>query len=321
MRHNGIEPAQLVRQLSLPACEVVLPSDAPALAAQVSYEPLWPRFLFAAPSMRLHRPLGTLWPYAQLLLAGPESGRLLGWLDTAPVFTRDGTARPPDGGRGPAGNGPGKGRGLPGGWDDLMRRAVEGLRAGHRPDALAMMSLSLLPEARGTGLGAAAIALARALAARLELRAVLAPVRPTLKAACPHTPMGEYVRRVRPDGLPADPWLRTHVRAGGRIAGIAAASTVMEAPLEDWATWGAALPPEGDATIAGGLAPLELLPDGRSARYTEPNVWVIHSPERPGDSGSPERAEHTRQARHPEPPEHPERSGGLTARPRNLDPA
>ncbi|WP_326686725.1 N-acetyltransferase [Streptomyces sp. NBC_01795] len=275
-RLTVIEPARLVHLLSTSSCEVALPSEAPRLAAQVSYEPLWPRFLFAAPSMRLYRPLGELWPYSQLLLAEPGSGRLLGWLDTAPVFT-DGGA---DGLPGIARGLPGGGRGLPGGWDDLMRRAVEGLRAGHAPDTLAMMSLSLLPAARGIGLGAAAIALARALASLLELRAVLAPVRPTLKAACPQVPMGEYMRRVRTDGLPADPWLRAHVRAGGRVAGVATASTVMEAPLEDWAAWGASLPPAGDGTIEGALSPLELLPDGRTARYTEPNVWVIHSAER-----------------------------------------
>lgn len=249
-----------LRQLACPAFEVALPHEAPGLTAQIAYEPLWPRFLFAAPSMRLYRPLAALWPYAQLLLAEPGSGRLLGWMDTAPARWD------------------GDDEGLPDGWDALMERAVEDLRAGREPDTLAMMSLSLLPGARGRGLGGACIELARTLAASLSLRAVLAPVRPTLKSAHPHMDMGDYVRRTRPDGLPEDPWLRAHMRAGGRFAGVAERSTVLEARLTDWEDWGAALSPTGTWTVEGALAPLTPLPDGRSARYTEPNVWVVHLP-------------------------------------------
>lgn len=249
-----------VRQLALPACEVALPREAPELASQVSYTSLWPRFLFAAPSMRFGSQLATVWPYAQLLLADADSGRLLGWMDTAPARWDGADA------------------GLPDGWDALMERAVEDQRAGREPDTLAMMSLSLLPVARGRGLGGACVELARTLAALLSLRAVLAPVRPTLKSAHPHMPMAEYVRRTRPDGLPEDPWLRTHVRAGGRVAGVAERSTVMEARLTDWERWGATLSPAGSWTVEGALTPLVPLPDGRSARYTEPNVWVVHTP-------------------------------------------
>ncbi|NGO73384.1 hypothetical protein [Streptomyces boncukensis] len=245
-----------------PAVEAVPAAWAPELRARIDYRPLWPRFLFAAPSMRLYRPLAARWPYAQLLLVSPDSGALLGWLDTAPAHW-DGTDA-----------------GLPGGWDDLMRRAVRGLRAGRRPDTLAMMSLSVLPAARGAGLGRTAIELTRALAGRLGLRAVLAPVRPTAKCACPHVPMADYARRRRADGWPEDPWLRTHLRAGGRTAGVAEQSTVLEAPLGDWAGWGASVPRsagERAFTVAGALAPVRVTRLG-TGRYVEPNVWVIHSP-------------------------------------------
>ena len=254
----------IVDQLGFPGVAVVLPSRAPELRAQVDYAPLWPPFLFAAPSMRLWAPLAERWPYAQLLLTDRTSGVLLGWLDTAPAYWDGTDAR------------------LPGGWDDLMRRAVDGLRAGRTPTALAMMSLSLLPRAHGRGLGSTAIELSRALAGRLGLRAVLAPVRPALKSACPRVPMDEYVGRLRADGLPEDPWLRAHLRAGGRLVGIAEESTVVEAPLADWERWGARPPADGTGTftVDGALVPVYVSPDGRTARYTEPNVWVVHAPAR-----------------------------------------
>ena len=53
-------------------------------------------------------------------------------------------------------------------------------------------------------------------AARRGFAELLAPVRPNGKTDV-HEPMSTYALRVRDDGLPVDPWLRVHVRAGGRI--------------------------------------------------------------------------------------------------------
>jgi hypothetical protein len=61
------------------------------------------------------------------------------------------------------------------------------------------------------------LAAARGNAERLGARDLFGPVRPTGKAEEPRTPMSDYAGRVRADGLPADPWLRVHVRLGARI--------------------------------------------------------------------------------------------------------
>lgn len=247
--------------LALSDVDVLLASQEPELAQQVDNRPLWPRFLFHAPSMQLYGPLFAHWPYALLLLVRRPGRELLGWLETAPAFW-DGTEA-----------------GLPAGWDHAMAEAVQGLRARRVPDALAMLSLSLKPHARGAGLGPAAIEATRRLAAHLGVGAVIAPVRPTGKARHPRVPMRDYIGRTRTDGLPEDAWLRTHVRAGGRVLGIAQESTVMEAPLACWQEWaGRVLPAQGEFTLPGALAPVQVLPGGRSARYAEPNVWVSHRP-------------------------------------------
>ena len=47
------------------------------------------------------------------------------------------------------------------------------------------------------------------------LDALIAPVRPTWKERYPLTPIERYVLWRREDGLPYDPWLRTHERVGG----------------------------------------------------------------------------------------------------------
>jgi hypothetical protein len=58
-------------------------------------------------------------------------------------------------------------------------------------------------------------------AARLGYDTLVAPVRPSGKHTVPDDPMEQYAFRTREDGLPVDPWLRTHIRAGGQIESVA----------------------------------------------------------------------------------------------------
>ena len=43
--------------------------------------------------------------------------------------------------------------------------------------------------------------------------------------------MAEYARRLRDDGLPEDPWLRVHVRAGGEVVEVTPFSAVCTRPV------------------------------------------------------------------------------------------
>lgn len=73
------------------------------------------------------------------------------------------------------------------------------------------------PELKGTG---TATELVRALVETGQdhgMTRVLAPLRPTRKHLYPLISIDEYASWVRDDGLPFDPWLRLHVRAGGRV--------------------------------------------------------------------------------------------------------
>jgi hypothetical protein len=45
-----------------------------------------------------------------------------------------------------------------------------------------------------------------------------------------------------------------------------------------WSAWtGTALPGPGSYLVPGGLVPLRVRRDARSAVYREPNVWVAHA--------------------------------------------
>lgn len=107
---------------------------------------------------------------------------------------------------------------------------------------------------------------------------VVAPVRPSAKHLEPETPMGEYAFRVREqDGLPYDPWLRVHVRAGATVERVAPVSMTISGSLEEWREWtGLPFDAAGDVLVPGALAPVRCEPERDHAVYVEPNVWVRH---------------------------------------------
>jgi hypothetical protein len=119
----------------------------------------------------------------------------------------------------------------------------------------------------------------RSLAAEHGLDALVAPVRPTKKAAYPLTPMERYVEWRRPTGEAFDPWIRVHERLGGQIVGVASESFTVTASVAEWERWtGLAFPDSGDYVIDGALVPVVIDRGADIGRYVEPNVWIHHTP-------------------------------------------
>lgn len=90
--------------------------------------------------------------------------------------------------------------------------------------------------------------------------------------------MQQYAaRRRRGDGLPTDPWLRTHVRAGGRIVDVCPASMTVGGSLSQWRAWTSLqFDSDGDVDVPGALAPVHVSQTHNYAVYVEPNVWIHH---------------------------------------------
>lgn len=62
-------------------------------------------------------------------------------------------------------------------------------------------------------------------------------MRPTREHLVPDVPIEEDAGLVREDGLPQDPWLRVHARAGGRIVGTCKRAMVIPGTLDEWRSW------------------------------------------------------------------------------------
>jgi len=166
---------------------------------------------------------------------------------------------------------------LPTSFADVLRRAVEVHESASEADTFVICGAVVHPARKGTGTATDLVRVLVETGHSQGMSRVLAPVRPTRKHLYPLFPIAEYAAWVRDDGLPFDPWLRLHVRAGGRIIAVAPAAQTMTGSVRDWQEWaGMALPATGEYVIPQGMGLLRIDTVADLGTYVEPNIWVQH---------------------------------------------
>jgi GNAT superfamily N-acetyltransferase len=220
---------------------------------------VWPEFMLHSPvANRLWNHLAEWWPEFQLALLG-DDGAVLAAHNSAPLAW-DGT----DGG-------------LPAGWEDQFERSVADHRARTPPTTLGALQIVVRPERQGTGLAGTMLQAMRANARAHGLAAVIACVRPTGKPAYPLIPIERYAAWTREDGLPFDPWIRLHVRIGGRIVHPSPRSMTIIGSVAEWESWaGMAFPESGDYVVPGTCEPVRIDREADRGTLHDPNLWVVH---------------------------------------------
>ncbi len=247
---------------TLSAATVYSFADRPNAPYQHLIARSWPRYICEAPSASPeHDPdwagLARNWPIFQFGIW--EGGALIASGNTCPLSWRGALdALPTEG------------------WDWALHQAVLDMNAGRAPTVLVGVSATIAPEARGRKISSAILARMCQIARDAGLNAVIIPVRPSWKERYPLIPMADYARWTRPDGLPFDPWLRVHARAGGRLLHVCERSMMIGGRAEHWADWlDLPIHGDGDYTAPGLLVPLRVR--GGQGLYVEPNMWVVHS--------------------------------------------
>jgi hypothetical protein len=254
------EPTNLITSEQAMTLRVVTLAERPDL--ERAQEPLieagWPRFTFAsAPGLAYSDRLMREFPDYQVVLL--EDDRLLGAGQSVP-FHWDGTLP-----------------GLPGGWDAVFTQAMAERNAGRTPTASAALGVTMAREALGRGLSHMLLRAMRDAAAGHGLPDLLAPVRPSLKAAYPLQSIDRYLSWTIPDGRRFDPWLRVHVGLGGEVVQVCPSSMVITGTVAEWEEWTAMrFPDSGAYVVPGALVPVDIDRNDDKGRYVEPNVWVRH---------------------------------------------
>ena len=217
----------------------------------------WPEFMLHDPTIYFGR-LPDTFPEYQLVAV--DGGRLIGKVNAIP-FVWDGTDDD-----------------LPErGWEAVMERGFADHRRGRSPTAVSLLEARVVTDRQGTGFSTVLLQAALDNMARFGLTDLFGSVRPTRKHLSPDLAMTDYVRRTRPDGLPEDPWLRTHVRMGARIVKVCPLAMTIPGTLASWREWtGLPFDISGPVYVEGGLNPVLCDVAHDHAVYIEANVWMHH---------------------------------------------
>src|SRR5215813_1139257 len=222
---------------------------------------VWPEYMQHDAAAKLYFGRGAFDGYLDYAFAGLIDGKVVGRAFAVPfAFGVEGRTELPDGG-----------------WDQVIRWGHEDRAIGRAPTTMSALEISFIPQARGGGHSRMMLEAFKACARKMGFAEIFAPVRPNQKHLQPRLAMRDYIELRRPDGLPVDAWLRTHVRIGGSIVKIAPCSMTIVGTIAEWSHWtGTTFKHSGEAEVEGALAPVLVSIEQDHAVYVEPNVWVRH---------------------------------------------
>jgi len=230
-------------------------------AAGLSAE-VWPEYNMHGDVLNVYwGRLYEVFPEYQFCLYDAERGEVAAEGHTIPCYW-DGTT---------AGLGPG--------IDATIAAGFARRESGDAVNTLSALAAEIVPRYQSRGLSALMLRRMAGIGRSAGLTSLIAPVRPSWKERYPLTPIERYVQWTRPDGEPFDPWIRVHVRLGGRIAAPIPESMLITGTVSEWERWTALDYPEsGDYVFPRGLATLRIDLAADRGTYWEPNVWIVHAP-------------------------------------------
>lgn len=165
----------------------------------------------------------------------------------------------------------------PEGWDWLVETAARRTESAE-VNMLGALAVSVPTVHQMKGYGRVLIGALLELARAKGLKGVVVPVRPSAKAQHPWVPISEYVSWTDEEGQVSDPWLRSHLSAGGKLIGPCERSMVVREPIAFWENWSKRrFEASGSYTLDGALAPIKIDLERQTGSYEEPNVWVWYA--------------------------------------------
>ncbi len=245
------------------ALHLLFPRDRPdyrELVSQVT-SVVWPEFMHHDPiAIRLWDSLYQRFDDYQFALYDTDANAIAGLANSVPLsWNQDERDLPEEG------------------LDWALQQSALDSAGGVPIHTLCGLQIVVAPAYQGKGLSRRLIDELLGLARRKDLVRVVVPVRPSLKERYPSTHMDAYIQWLNGDGLPFDPWLRTHVRAGGRMVKVCHRAMTITGRVLDWEGWTRMhFPTTGSYIVPGALIAVDVNIADDVGTYVEPNVWVTH---------------------------------------------
>jgi hypothetical protein len=221
----------------------------------------WPEFMLNDPvADKFWVSLYRKFPHYQFILADPQSEEILASCNSIPLAWEGDFKELPDEG-----------------WDWALKKAFDDLATGEKPTIQCALSVTIPKKYRRQGLSAHAIRAMKDIGKKNGLKALIAPVRPSMKSRYPMTPMKSYIRWRNSQGVPKDPWMGVHAKEGAEIVKICPRSMRITATIDKWEEWTDMQFPGSDSyVVPGALVPVKINWDHNEGIYVEPNVWMVH---------------------------------------------
>lgn len=167
------------------------------------------------------------------------------------------------------------------GWDWALDKGFEDLASQKAPTVLCGLQIGINNKYKGKGISSLLIEGMRSIALDNQCKALILPIRPTLKHKYPLQDMADYICWTNKDGMPYDPWIRAHVKYGAEIVSVCEKAMYIPGTVAEWESWtGLSFQTSGKYIIQGALSPVVVSLEEDKVAYTEPNVWVVHQLDR-----------------------------------------
>ncbi|MEE9286231.1 MAG: GNAT family N-acetyltransferase [Dehalococcoidia bacterium] len=240
--------------------QIFTAAQRPDLKQVGAVDEAWPPFMLHDPiGMRLFSKLYSYFPEFQLFLVD-QNESVVGLGNSVPLRWDEAIANLPETG-----------------WDWVLQKGAQDRETGLTSNLLSAVQIVILPNFQGKGLSSTLVEGLRAVGRQHGMKTLVAPVRPNLKARYCLTPIERYIKWTDGKGLPFDPWMRVHARAGANIVKPAARSMLITGTVAEWEEWtGIRFPETGAYVVPGALVPVEIDLEKDLGRYVEPNVWMRH---------------------------------------------
>jgi L-amino acid N-acyltransferase YncA len=242
---------------------VITPIDYPDYQDRISQisEEIWPEFMLKDPlAEKYWGGLFDHFPEYQFAIFDKKSNTVVGRANSVPLFWDREISDLPDEG-----------------WDWALTKSAMDFKNKQKANTLCAIEIGIVSEFQGKGLSSKFLQEMIALVKKHKLNNLIAPIRPSIKDKYPLTSIEAFIKWKNNKKLPFDPWLRVHVRSGGKILKPCKKSMSITGSVADWESWtNMKFPESGAYVVPGALIPIIIDIKKDEGLYLEPNVWVLH---------------------------------------------